>query len=149
MNADNAFKIIDGHPELADFCGSVTVERIRRAEQILGVKFPKSYFQFLEKYGAGDIAGIEIYGIIKDPETDGHGVPNGIWLTLNLREEAALPKEFVIVTDTGCGPYYVLDTSETSEDSESPIYMWDVGNQKQRVAESFGEFLFTLLKESI
>ncbi|MEZ4920862.1 MAG: SMI1/KNR4 family protein [Saprospiraceae bacterium] len=149
MNIENAFQIIEENIDDADFCGPVAPDKITSAEEILGVKFPKSYSMFLEKYGAGDIAGIELFGIIKDPTTDGQMVPNGIWLTLNLREKSALPKEFIVVSETGYGPYYVIDTSFKDDDLESPVYTWDTGNQKEKTSDSFGEFLSSLLEESI
>ena len=149
MNIENAFQIIEDNIDDADFCGPVALDKIASAEEILGVKFPKSYSMFLEKYGAGDIAGIELFGIIKDPTTDGQMVPNGIWLTLNLREESALPKEFIVVSETGYGPYYVIDTSFKDDNLESPVYTWDTGNQKEKTSDSFGEFLSSLLEESI
>ena len=149
MNIENAFQIIEDNIDDADFCGSVAKDKVASAEDILRVKFPKSYSMFLEKYGAGDIAGVELFGIIKDPTTDGQMVPNGIWLTLNLRKESALPQEFVVVSETGYGPYYVIDTSFKDDSLESPVYTWDVGNQKEKVYDSFGEFLLSLLEESI
>ena len=149
MNIENAFQIIEDNIDDADFCGPVAPDKIVSAEEILGVKFPKSYSMFLEKYGAGDIAGIELFGIIKDPTTDDQMIPNGIWLTLNLREESVLPKEFVVVSETGYGPYYVIDTSFKDDNFESPVYTWDTGNQKEKTFDSFGEFLFSLLEESV
>ncbi|WP_430909121.1 SMI1/KNR4 family protein [Maribacter sp. 2-571] len=149
MSIENALQIIEENIDDADFCGPVAPDKITSAEEILGVKFPKSYSLFLKKYGAGDIAGIELFGIIKDPTTDGPMVPNGIWLTLNLREESALPKEFIVVSETGYGPYYVIDTSFKDDNFESPVYIWDTDNQKEKISDSFGKFLYSLIGESI
>jgi len=149
MNIENAFQLIEDNIDDADFSGPIAIEKVKAAEGILEVKFPKSYFMFLEKYGAGDIAGIELYGIINDPATDTHLVPNGIGLTLKLRAEAALPKEFVVVSSTGYGPYYVIDTSYKDHNLESPVYLWTTANQKEKTYDSFGSFLFSLLKESL
>ncbi len=149
MTIERAFQIIEDNIVDSDFTGPISSEKIKVAENMLGVKFPKSYSRFLEKYGAGDIAGLELFGIINDPDTDGEMIPNGIWLTLNLRKELFLPKEFVVVAETGYGPYYVIDTSQKGEDFESPIYLWEVGDQRNKTSDSFGEFLLSLLKESI
>ncbi len=149
MNIEQAFQLIEENIDQADFCGPIDKEKIASAEDILGIKFPKSYSLFLQKFGAGDIAGIEIFGIIKDPTTDGQSIPNGIWLTLDLRERLNLQKEYLVVSETGYGPYYVIDTSITNESSESPVYMWSVSYKKEKVADSFGEFLFEELKESV
>ncbi len=149
MNIENTFQIIEDNINDANFCGPIALNNIMLAEEILGVNFPKSYTMFLEKYGAGDIIGIELFGIIKDPTTDGQMIPNGIWLTLNLREELSLPKEFIVVSETGYGSYYVIDTSLKDDSFESPVYTWDIGNKKEKISDSFGEFLFSLLEESI
>ena len=149
MNIENAFEIIENNIESSDFCGPISAGKVSSAEEILGLKFPKSYSMFLEKYGAGDIAGIELFGIIKDPATDSQMIPNGIWLTLNLREESNLPQELVVVSETGYGPYYVIDTSLKDNNLESPVYIWDIGDQRERVSDTFGEFLSSLLAESI
>jgi hypothetical protein len=148
MDIESAFKIIEDNIDDADFCGPIAIENVASAERILNVKFPKSYSMFLEKYGAGDIGGIELYGIVKDPATDGQMVPNGIWLTLKLRDQAALPKEFIVVSDTGYGPYYVIDTSSKDQNFESPVYVWNTANRKEKTSDSFGSFLLSILKES-
>lgn len=149
MDIQRAFKLIEQNIDDADFAGPIALEKISSAEEILGVKFPKSYCLFLQKYGAGDIAGIELYGIIKDPAIDGYMVPNGIWLTQQLRKEVTLPKDLVVVSATGYGSYYVIDTSIKDTNFESPVYLWDVGNQREKTSDSFGNFLLTLLKDSI
>ena len=149
MEIEKAFAIIEDHVEEGDFSGPISLKSIEEAERMLRVTFPPSYRKFLVRYGAGDIAGLEFYGIINDPNIDREGIPNGIWLTQNLRKETALPVEFVVVSETGYGPYYVIDTSQKNERDESPIYLWNVGNQKEKVADSFGEFLLSLLQESV
>lgn len=147
-NIDQAFDIIENSIEEAEFSGPIDLEKIQEAEKKLGIEFSVSYNQFLERYGAGDIFGIEIYGIIKDPITDKPVVPNGIWLTQKLREEISLPYELFIIAETGYGPYYVLDTSQKNSAGEMPVYVWDVGNQKEKESDSFGDFFLSLLEEA-
>lgn len=146
-----AFKIIEDNigDESAYFCGSIGLETIIKAEKILNVQFPKSYIQFLQRYGEGNLFGIEIYGIIKNPVRDIENMPTMVSLTQDERknELVLLPKELVIISETGYGPYYVLDTSQMDENQECPVYMWDVGDIREKVADSFGDFLFDELKD--
>lgn len=147
MEIKKVFEIIENNIEESDFSGPIENDKITIAEEILKVNLPKSYSAFLEKYGAGDISGIEIYGIIKDPKIDAEMIPNGIWLTLNLRKENNLPDKFVVISETGYGSYYVIDTSITNSNEESPILLWDI-NAKEKIADSFDEFLLKLLQET-
>ena len=148
MAIQEVFRIIEENIEEADFCEPISEDKIDLAEDILNVKYPTSYRFFLQNYGAGDIFGIEFYGIINDPENDLSAVPNGVWLTQNLREELGMSSDLIIVSETGDGLYYVLDTSEKDSNNESPVYLWQV-NIKEKVANSFGEFALELLREMI
>ncbi|WP_090989988.1 SMI1/KNR4 family protein [Bacillus sp. OV322] len=47
----------------ADFVGEIDKEIIEAAEQKLEVKFTYSYYQFLKRFGLGDIFSEEIYGL--------------------------------------------------------------------------------------
>ena len=148
MSIGKAFSIIEKNKRLARFFGPASQRSIQDAESILDITFPKSYVLFLQKYGVGNIAGSEFYGIVENPATDEGGIPDAIWLTRDLRETAGLSHEFVAVSETGYGPYYVLDTSHMDADGECPVYMWDVGNQKERIANSFGDFLYEELSNN-
>ncbi len=81
MKIKKAFKIINENINESDFTGVIDVESIREAEDILNVRFPQSYKDFLKKYGCGDIFGIEFFGIISDDEIEADGIPSVVWLT--------------------------------------------------------------------
>lgn len=149
MYIEKAIQLIEVNIDTSDFCGPIMPDKVAYAETILGIVFPKSYSIFLHRYGAGDIAGIEIFGIIKDPKNDSEMIPNAIWLTQDLRKRYSLPQGFIVVSETGYGPYYVIDTLTVDENLESPVYIWDAGNKKEKVFNSFGEFLYILLSNSI
>lgn len=148
MSLESAIQIIENNLDNSDFFGPIDSDLIKIAEKMIDVEFPLSYIRFLEKFGAGDIAGIEIYGIIRDPRIDKQMVPNGIWLTAQLRKDSSLPKELIVVSETGYGPYYVIDTSQKNINGEAPVLIWGFGKEMEKVSDSFGEFLFELLLES-
>ena len=125
-----------------EFSGGATDEKIIASEQYLGVNFPKSYKQFLKEYGTLDIKSLEIYGITRYGDFEEAGIPNAIWLTMQERQSINLPKELVIVYDTGMEFYFCLDTSEM-KDGECPVVsIWNCsGGTKEVVYDSFPEFL--------
>lgn len=60
---ERIIKMIDNYGEEADFFGEVSEEYINNAEEKLRVKFPRSYRNFIKKYGSGGICGVELEGV--------------------------------------------------------------------------------------
>lgn len=129
-----------GRSDVGDFVGPRPAALVRSGERVLGVLFPPTYARFLQAFGAGDVGHLEFYGVIDDPVEEGP-VPNGIWVTLRNREHG-LPHELVVVSDTGYGEAYALDTATVGEDGENPVVVWDVdlGRPYEVVASDFGTF---------
>jgi len=139
---ERAFDLIAAHQEDADFAGPRDEQLIRLAEQALEVSFPPSYRRFLLQFGCGDIAGVEIYGLV-DGNFSASTVPNGIWLSLKLRRTAKLPLSYVLISATGDGAYCALDTARRDESGESPVVLWSrgPGNKPEPISSDFGKFL--------
>ena len=130
-----------------DFAGAKPDELIEKAERTLNLKFSPTYRRFLKEFGCGDIGGEEFYGLISD-EFENSAIPNGIWLTLNERENIGLPNEFIIIYSTGDDTYYALDTSRTGDEGECPVVALSPDGQKiEDVAEDFGKFFFDTVNE--
>ena len=128
--------------EQCHFSEGASDDKITSAEEYLGLSFPESYKLFLKNYGAGNIAYYEIYGITKYGSFEDAGVPNGIWLTMQERQSIDLPKELVIVYDTGMEFYFCLDTSQMKNGECPVVAIWNCsGGTKEVVYESFLEFL--------
>jgi hypothetical protein len=125
-----------------EFTGPIPQQIVEEAEELLGVRFPPSYRQFLLKLGCGDVAGAEFYGIVDEKLREGP-IPNGIWLTLDERETAKLPSKMVLVAFTGMSGYYALDLSRAGENREAPVVMWQAGAAAEAcpvIAKDFGSF---------
>lgn len=60
---EKIIKMIEEYGEERDFFGGASEEDIRNAEEMLGLKFPQSYREFLKEYGSGGICGVEILGV--------------------------------------------------------------------------------------
>lgn len=114
---------------------------VASAEQALGMKFPPSYRRFLLELGCGDIAGLEIFGLI-DENFEDSAVPNGIWLTLNERQNTELDHAYILIGDGGDGTYYAIDTRSADKFGENPVVRLSVdGAQAESIASSFGSYL--------
>src|SRR4051794_38864895 len=72
-------------------------------------EIPPSYERFLRDQGAGSFRGSEFYGVV-DASWDSI-VPDAIGLTLDDRANTGLPDGYIIISDTGDGDWYVLDTA--------------------------------------
>ncbi len=96
---------------------------IAEAERTLGVSFPRSYREFLSKYGWADIGTREIYGLGPDLPVYLRVVD----MTLEERSPengARIPRHLVAILNDGGGNLHCLDTSRTI-DEECPVVFWD------------------------
>ena len=121
MDFEEISRVIDSHADKFDFLGPLHPDKVREAEKELGVKFPRSYKQFLERYGCGDF-GREIYGITPSNS----GIPSAVWYTLELRKEGYIPDWMVIVSDED-EYVFCLDTSVFDENDECKVVSWIAG----------------------
>jgi hypothetical protein len=134
-----ALRLIERSGE-GEFTGPIPQQIVEEAEELLGLRFPPSYRQFLLKLGCGDIAGAEFYGIVDDNLREGP-IPNGIWLTLDERETGQLPPKMVLVAFTGMTGYFALDLARAGENREAPVVMWRAGVKPEAcpvIAKDFG-----------
>ena len=139
---DEVKAVMQENEELFDFTGGVSDDRIASAEEYLGVSFPESYKCFLKNYGTAEMDSLEVYGILENRDFENSEVPDAVWMTMQERQSIDLPKELVIVYDTGTEFYFCLDTSEM-KDGECPVVsIWNCsGGTKEVVYDSFPEFL--------
>jgi hypothetical protein len=123
---EQALALTRAKPEKCDFVGPRSEELIQAAEAALGFRLPPMYRRFVSELGAGGAGSSEIYGVIDANFLSGP-FPDGIWLTLNMRENPgfALPISMVIVGEDGYGGYYVLDTANAGQDGEPSVQMWE------------------------
>ena len=116
-----AAEIIDAHPDNAAYAGGVPAEEVWVAEQRLGVVFPNSYKEFLQRYGALLFSGEPVYGL-GVPDDD---LPNVIFATEQVRtSDDFFPGDLVVIQDTGAGDLLCLATSRMNDDQECPVIQW-------------------------
>jgi hypothetical protein len=150
---NHAVELIEKNIDLADFVGELNEDLIDLAEKELGLNFPPTYRAFLKKYGCGDIAGQEFYGLINS-NFQSSGIPDAVWITLSERKVSQLLNTLILIGSTGDGAYYAIDCSQISYEKEHPIVTWEPGvpntnSHLEIVYEDFGEFLFSKLKNAL
>jgi hypothetical protein len=150
IQLEQALQLIQANRDQGYFVGPREEQLITAGETALGVLFPATYRRFLGELGCGDFAGAEFYGLIDENFASG-SVPNGIWLTLKLRRTNALPKSFVVVSDTGDGGYYAIDTSQRDSQGESPIVAWYPGglSKGEKLSNDFGTFILQRVSKAL
>jgi len=129
---------------VGDFEGEKCSVLVEKAEAALGLRFPDTYRTFLTELGCGDIEGLEFYGVIGD-DFENSNVPDAVWLTLSERK-SGLPKNLVIVSTSGDGAYYALDTEQVSSEGENPVVRYMPSGKAENIAEDYGEFMLSELK---
>jgi antitoxin YobK len=145
---NKAIKIIN-NSTTAHFAGRKAEELILKAEKFLNLKFPSTYREFLITFGCGSINGFEFFGITDD-NFENSTIPNAIWLTNKHRIKNKLPKSLILVADSDEG-YFAIDLAKIGKNEEG-IVVEVTGKsfqEHQKVAEDFGEFLFTMVTKSM
>lgn len=146
----NAFDLMAQYKEERYVSGPKSEELICQAEKALGILFPPTYRLFLNKYGCGGFGSFDVFGVI-DNNFEKSGELNAIWFTLDERK-TGLPDSFIIISNTGYGPLYVLDSSQKDKNGEYPVLLWMPGAPEvptEKVNEDFGEFLLEHVQRAL
>jgi SUKH superfamily protein len=144
---DRALELVREHEDAADFVGP-RGELLAAAEEALRHPLPPTYRRFVGELGAGDLAGVELYGVI-DADFESSGVPDAIWFTLTERRENDLPDGLVLVMQYIDGFYACLDTRGMAPGTEAPIVAWFSGEPVERLADDFGAFMREQLEQAL
>lgn len=138
---DRALELIEEDGS-GDFEGPKSPELVITAEKRLGLLFPPTYKKFLLEMGCGDIAGLEIYGLING-DFDDSSIPDTVWVTMDERKSCRLPSGLVLVAAGDDGCYYALDIAEAGKDGECPVVKWDSVQARitETISPDFGSFL--------
>jgi hypothetical protein len=146
-----AAEIIDANLDLAEFAGPVPSEEVWVAERQLGVTFPDSYREFLQKYGSGSFGGEPVYGL-GVPDTD---LPNVVWATEAIRTaDDFFPSDLVVIQDTGQGDLLCLATARMNDTNECPVVQWipEMSFDEQMfevINKTFAGFLLALARRAL
>lgn len=144
---EEGLALIEDELEDADF-EAQPEDRVARAEEALGVRFPPTYRRFLLELGSGGIGSEEIYGLVNDDFDDARP-PQAIGRTLEMRREGWIPDDVVVIYGLGDGTYYGLRTSQAGPDGESPVVAFVPGDESgelEVVHPDFGHFFLDTMR---
>jgi hypothetical protein len=133
-NFKEAMKLLNEFKDKLDVISPKTTMDIQCAEEILSIKFPNSYKEFLKLYGCMGLGSEEIYGLWNN---------SVIQHTLHQREvnkTPTFPDGLIPIYELGNGEKSCLDTSQMNEEGECPVVAWYFG-ATEKLAEDFGAFL--------
>jgi hypothetical protein len=148
---DEAVRLIEDNKSRAFFAGQRDDALVDKAGKALGVKFLPTYKAFVKRFGAGSLGSLEVYGVVDDDFEDS-SVPDGVWLTLTERSQVGLPRELVVIGDTGSGEFYCLRTDTAGTECEVIVFepgMTDSVANAEVIAEDFGAFLLKMVQLQI
>ena len=94
-------------------------ESILAAEAALGVKFPSDFRRYLAKWGNLGWFGQEFCGIVDDNAASGW--PGVVIATQDVRENGALPENYVVIVNEDGDEYICVDVNQP----EGAIVTWD------------------------
>ncbi|MFC4323312.1 SMI1/KNR4 family protein [Litchfieldia salsa] len=144
-----AINLIEQYVENADFMGERSEELIKKAELVLGLEFPPLYRDFIKRYGAGNFGAEEIYGVIND-DFENSSVPDAVWFTLTERRDFNLPRNLLVIYDTGMGVLNCLDFNQIKSNGEPPVIEYVSGtNETNILVNDFGDFLLSLIESEV
>ena len=131
--------------DAVEFTGAVSAEVIKTAEKQLNVTFPESYKAFLSDFGAGDVGGEVILGIVKDEELDSE--LNMLEIT-GVEYENGLPEGMVIIYYDHCNDMICcLDTNRMNNQECPVVILNDKYEVAEVIADSFGKFMYQMVRE--
>jgi antitoxin YobK len=139
---DELISRVSAAGEKIEFSGPQSVEAVNELERALAVSLPKSYRDFLLRYGAGGTIGSWIAGIYDNaPLQPNDGFAYGE--TMRIRKDYGLPDWFVVVQSSAPDVVWCLDTRKAKgTDHEAPVVLVDVTNglKAEQVAPTFDAF---------
>lgn len=132
-----------------DFGQGATASEIEAAERELGVRFPRSYTDFLLKLGWIDSPYITVCGLGSDADwrTDLMASVKSWWYGVDA--DIRPPRSLIPIVDDGSGSVYCLDISQMRE-AECPVVFWDhesFEGAKQVPSRVGSDFLSWLVRE--
>ncbi|NML35514.1 SMI1/KNR4 family protein [Paraburkholderia antibiotica] len=111
--------------------GPVTVDKIQRAEELLGVAFPPSYKDYLTQYGAIEIDGRSFAGLTAN---EVGAIGDVVAFTKNAREQYGIPDRYIALDFQDGDVFLCIDTQSKDSAGESPLVLISPVNGKQQGA---------------
>lgn len=119
-----------------------TEHQILEFEHKLGVTVSQDYRKFLQQFGALWFETLIISGIVSSNPNSREDHANSLWLTISEREKSHLPNHYVILSDSGMGEWYVLDTTTDRVELIDDVNFEIVPEEPEESYLNFSEFFY-------
>lgn len=134
------------------FTGRASELEIKEFESLLGVIFPKSFKDFLRVYGTLSFCGDTYYGITQRGK-DENQIPCILFATQEARANGDISDKMVKIKSSGYGPSYSIDMDVLGNSGEPVVVETELSykrtGEKNVIADSYGEFLLSQIKEAV
>lgn len=132
--------------------GGKNSDEIKKSEELLGITFSKQCIEFYTKFGYLSFFGNEIFGIFPYDDS-GELEGNSVAYALNDREKLGLSDKWIPIYNFNDGSMAYLDYQNLNDDNEPQVIMGEYNGEEfvllDVIAEDFGEFLLSLIKEEL
>ena len=135
---------LDNSDEETFWLGPATAEQIKILENILGIKLPEDFVDFLSVCGGGGAADSEICGVENNDATlDNGGTVN--YSTMYCRSEFELPSHFAVIYLKDDEVCWAIDCGPTEN---GQVISYDLFKRKpsKKIAENFYSFFEEYVK---
>lgn len=132
--------------------GGVSDEMKIECENLLKIKFPKEYKNYISECGFIAFGDSILLGLDFEGENDERGTVLGD--TLFAREEFSLDKEFVVIEYEDYENLYALKCSSDVELDDSPVFSFEIDYNNQltkpvKISDSFKEHFHFFVESNI
>ncbi|WP_416967094.1 SMI1/KNR4 family protein [Streptomyces sp. 4F14] len=124
--SERAIVLIRANGDIAHHAEGCDGQTLAAAERALGLKFPPSCRRLIEEFGTWDVPPKEFLGVYRTPAR-GDTLLGSVAQTLEARTAVRLPRHLLVVMLDDVWSFVVLDTSQTDEDGECPVFAWNPG----------------------
>jgi len=114
-------------------------ETIKKAEELLDTKFPKSLIDYLSTWGTLAIGPLEFYGIPED-SLELRRIPDGVWFTRQKRLQLGLPEKFFVLFNSEGDEYHCIDLN-TGE-----VKIWNTAEQSITGTKATDVFQYIMME---
>lgn len=150
---DELSQLIGKYPRKFHCLGGVGDKRIDVAEELLGIRFPSSYREFLRRFGRVNYLSEEFFGL--EQHLLDLNQTSCVQYTLWERNSIDFPNSYIVIYNTGWeGEVFCLDTNKISKDNECPIVNW-IGGMKQSeqplevIADTYIDFIVNYIERAV
>ncbi|KML07893.1 spore coat protein [Rossellomorea marisflavi] len=131
--------MIERYGEEDDFFGEVSESYILKAEEELNVTFPRSYREFVRRYGSGGICGVELEGV------QGHVGASVVEASKRWRR-LGLPTDVIVLEDSA----EFVRCMYGAEKNDNRVFSWErKGKDLQVRYPTFEEYVIDTFQEGI